>query len=80
MGLTGQNLDVLEVGALAGLQSDGAAVRAARVLEGEGLALLDLELGVEELGLGESNGNEGRDSSDGVLHLDLVWKGRRECM
>lgn len=75
--LTSKNLDVLQVGASTSLENNLAARRAARVLEGEGLALLDLEGRVEELGLGESDGNKGRDGSDRVLHFEL-FEGRRK--
>jgi len=71
-GSSGKHLDVLQVGASTGLQSNGAASVTARVLEGERLALNHLERGVEELGLGESNGSKGRDGSDRILHLEFV--------
>lgn len=69
-GLTRKHLDVLQVGASTGLQKNCAARVAARVLEGEGLALLKLEKRVGELGLGESNGSKGRDGGGGILHVE----------
>lgn len=70
MGHTGQGLDSLEVGADALLDDNGAARLAATVLEGEGLALGDVELAVEELRrLGRGEGHKGGESGKGVLHV-----------
>ena len=56
---TGQGLEVQEVFVGAMLKGDGAATLAAGELEGKGLALLDVEGGVEEGGLGDGQGGHG---------------------
>lgn len=72
--LTGQDLDVLGVGRGAVLESNGAAALAVAELEGEALALLDLEVGVQDFGLGgHGNGGQSREN-DGVLHCEWIME------
>lgn len=72
--LTGQDLDILGVGRGAVLESNGAAALAVAELEGEALALLDLEVGVQDFGLGgHGNGGQSREN-DGVLHCEWIME------
>lgn len=71
--LTGQGLDVLElVRALVGLEDDGALGVTVGKGELERLALLRVERGVGELGLGGGNGGQGQ-GGERVLHFEIGY-------
>jgi hypothetical protein len=70
---TGQGLVVLEVSGLSVLEDDGAARVTAGVSDGVGLALSEVELGVEESRLSQGHGGEGSDGSESGLHFEGWW-------
>jgi hypothetical protein len=69
----GQGLVVLEVSGLSVLEDDGAARVTAGVSDGVGLALSEVELGVEESRLSQGHGGEGSDGSESGLHFEGWW-------
>lgn len=71
MKLTGDGLDILQVGRGAILKNDGASTLAVLELESEWLALSNCEDAVEELGLVGSSGQGGESrENEGVLHFE----------
>jgi hypothetical protein len=66
----GQGLVVLEISGLSVLEDNGAARVTAGESDGVGLALSEVELGVEESRLSQGHGGEGSDGSESGLHFE----------